>query len=85
MTGEINFRDSDFTYQGRERIYALYDNVKEDIERFESCSDEKREIFEKLDNFIKKYEEAKDNYYDEIIEKNKRYFIFGETDSFLLN
>jgi len=69
MTGEINFRDNDFTYRGRRRIYELCERVKEDVERFGYSSGEKNEIFEQLDNFMKKYEEAKDNYYDELIEK----------------
>jgi len=69
MTGEINFRDNDFTYRGRGRIYELCERVKEDVESFGYCPEEKREILQRLDNFMKKYEEAKDNYYDELIEK----------------
>lgn len=53
--GEIQFRDTDFTEEGVERMYSLSEKLKSDINRFcyKKLADE---LNMKVDDFILRYE-----------------------------
>ncbi len=57
---EPQFFERDFNPYGAKIIYELCERVKVDTER--NSEKEKNKIFADVDNFVKKYEEIKEEY-----------------------